>query len=167
MGLQNQCGSPGSICSPNDSATNGKAATLAQAEAECAFIGQRLCDADELMARTCCTTGCGMDKLFIWSAIDQIVCAIRDCIDKADYGGFSLGYAVYDDGERVTDAGGGMCFDRRASDSRTTRAHIDVSRLVQALDARAAAQSAEAAYLRSSGLAWRPGSGCLRSRART
>ena len=89
--------------------------------------------------------------------LDQIVCAIRDCIDKADYGGFSLGYAVYDDGERVTDAGGGMCFDRRASDSRTTRAHIDVSRLVQALDARAAAQSAEVAYLRSSGLAWRPG----------
>ena len=44
----------GSICDPTF-ITDGKAATLEQAHAECASRQQRLCEADELEARGCAT----------------------------------------------------------------------------------------------------------------
>ena len=57
----------GSICEPTF-IESGNAATLPQAVAECASRGQRLCDASELEDRVCCTSGCGMDKNYVWSA---------------------------------------------------------------------------------------------------
>lgn len=48
-------------------------ATLAEAEAECAAHGLRLCTSTELEQEWCCATGCGMDHVRVWAA-DRSVC---------------------------------------------------------------------------------------------
>ena len=66
VGQPNTCGSPGSVCTSSQVA-NTRKATQPEAARECASRGLRLCTADELMGRTCCASGCGMDGRFVWS----------------------------------------------------------------------------------------------------
>ena len=46
--------------------TDGLSATPVAAAAECSARGWRLCKRAEL--RACCKKGCGMDKLYVWTA---------------------------------------------------------------------------------------------------
>ena len=60
-GQANTCATPGPACS------DAKKKSMAEAADACSSLGKRMCTADELMAETCCGSGCGLDKKFVWS----------------------------------------------------------------------------------------------------